>query len=102
MNSNKLTVLIVEDEPDVMLVASELFKSQGYIVVVASDGVEAINLISENEIKIDVLFSDVVMPNGISGLALGRAVRKLLPNIKVILTSGYPPPIFDRRAWGSA
>lgn len=97
MKGNLQTVLIVEDEADVMLAATELFKSLGYRVIVASNGIEAINLISEDGVKIDVLFSDVVMPNGVSGIALGHAVSKSYPNVKVILTSGYTPPFLKEK-----
>lgn len=92
MSVTNNTVLIVEDEPDVMLAAAELFKSLGYDVLTASNGVEAINLIEKDDTKIDVLFSDVVMPNGLSGIDLGRAVAKYLPDIKIVLCSGYPLP----------
>ena len=86
------TVLIVEDEPDLLSTASELFKLLGYEVLTATNGVEAINLIEKESVNVDILFSDVVMPNGVSGIALGRSVRKHLPNIKIILCSGYPLP----------
>ncbi len=92
MKLTKKKVLIVEDEPDVMLTATELFKGMGYDVLTASNGVDAINLISQPGVKIDVLFSDVVMPNGVSGIALGRTISKYLPDIKTILCSGYPLP----------
>ncbi len=91
MKLTKKKVLIVEDEPDVMLTATELFKGMGYDVLTASNGVDAINLISKPG-KIDVLFSDVVMPSGVSGIALGRTISKYLPDIKIILCSGYPLP----------
>ncbi len=92
MKQRKKKVLIVEDEPDVMFTATELFRAMGYDVLTASNGAEAINQISKPGHKIDVLFSDVVMPNGISGITLGRTISKYLPEIKIILCSGYPLP----------
>lgn len=92
MSNNNQTVLIVDDDPDVLYTAAELFKLMGYDVLTATNGVEAINLIENKNNTIDVLFSDVVMPNGVSGIALGRSVRKHLPDIKIVLCSGYPLP----------
>ncbi len=85
------TVLIVEDEADVMMAAAELFKSIGYEVLTASNGIEAIEIL-ENNPDIDVLFSDVVMPNGVSGIVLGRSAAKVRPDLKIVLVSGYPLP----------
>jgi CheY-like chemotaxis protein len=91
MSKSNDTVLIVEDEADVMMVATELFKSLGYEVLTASNGMEAINILESNA-SIDVLFSDVVMPNGVSGIVLGRSAAKVRPDLKIVLVSGYPLP----------
>ena len=96
MNITSKKVLIVEDEPDVMFTATELFKALGYEVITATNAIEAINLIEQKAGIVDVLFSDVVMPNGLSGIALGRTVRKHLPKVKIILCSGYPLPALKK------
>jgi PAS domain S-box-containing protein len=85
------TVLIVEDEPDVMEVAAELFRSIGYEVLTAGNGNDAIDILKRRR-DIDYLFTDVMMPNGMSGIELARFTRKLCPGVKVILASGYPLP----------
>lgn len=84
------TVLLVEDEPDVLGVASELLVSIGYDVVPASSASEAVEILRERR-DIDVVFSDISMSHGISGLELARLVRLDYPNIRVVLTSGYTP-----------
>ncbi len=83
------TVLIVEDEPAVLEVATEIFESLGYDVLTATDAIRAIEVL-EQDVAIDVLFSDVIMPNGMNGVELSRKARELRPGIKVLLASGYP------------
>lgn len=83
------TVLIVEDEPAVLEVATEIFDSLGYDVLTACDATEAIAVL-EQDAPIHVLFSDVIMPNGMNGVELSRRARQLRPGIKVLLASGYP------------
>jgi PAS domain S-box-containing protein len=85
------TVLIVEDEPDVLDAAGQLFRSIGYEVATATNGVDAMAIL-ERRSDIDILFTDVVMPKGMSGIQLARLARKLRPDLKVILASGYPLP----------
>ncbi|EIM26112.1 hybrid sensor histidine kinase/response regulator [Microvirga lotononidis] len=83
------TVLIVEDEPAVREVASDIFDSLGYDVVTASDANEALGILEANS-SIDVLFSDVIMPNGMNGVELSRKAREMRPDLKILLASGYP------------
>jgi CheY-like chemotaxis protein len=82
-------VLIVEDEFDVREMAQQLFESLGYDVLLASTGAEALEIL-EHEDKIDVLFSDVVMPGGMSGVELARRVHAMRPEVRLVLASGYP------------
>ncbi|CAN7746568.1 PAS domain S-box protein [Caballeronia sp. LjRoot34] len=90
------TVLIVEDEPDVLDAAGQLFRSIGYEVATAANGVEAMAIL-ERRSDIDLLFTDVVMPKGISGIQLARLARELRPGLKVIVASGYPIPALRER-----
>ncbi|HZH12119.1 MAG TPA: PAS domain S-box protein [Microvirga sp.] len=83
------TVLIVEDEPAVLDVATEIFVSLGYDVLTAQDAPHAIEILA-GDAPIDVLFSDVIMPNGMNGVELSRKAREMRPGIKVLLASGYP------------
>jgi PAS domain S-box-containing protein len=83
------TVLIVEDEPAVLEVASDIFDSLGYDVVTATDANEAIKVLDGNP-AIDILFSDVIMPNGMNGVELSRKAREMRSDLKILLASGYP------------
>lgn len=79
--------LVVDDQPDVLDMAAELFRNLGYEVFSANTGEEALE-IAKREAGIEVLFSDVVMP-GINGIELAKVMRTLIPRIKIILASGY-------------
>jgi len=94
------TVLIVEDEPDLLDVASSLFLSMGYDVMTAASGNDALTLLASRDV--DILFTDVVMPNGMNGVELAAFTRQNYPNIKVMLASGYPQPALklDRGSLG--
>ncbi|WP_035373455.1 hybrid sensor histidine kinase/response regulator [Pseudoduganella violaceinigra] len=85
-------VLIVDDDPLVMESARELFQSMGYATVHANDAASALRALQRDG-DVDVLFSDVMMPNGMTGLELAREVRQRYPGIKIILASGLPQPV---------
>ncbi|MFK3736625.1 hybrid sensor histidine kinase/response regulator [Massilia sp. TN1-12] len=88
-------VLIVEDEPDLMDVAASLFASMGYDVLTAASGQEAIDLMERR--NVDILFTDVVMPNGMNGIELASYTREHYPSTKIMLASGYPLPALKQR-----
>ncbi|MFM0341875.1 hybrid sensor histidine kinase/response regulator [Paraburkholderia fungorum] len=83
------TVLLVEDDPDLLSGATELFRSIGYEVVAATDAAQAAGIL-ESRTDIDILFSDIVMPHGVSGVELARRVRARYPGVRIVLTSAYP------------
>jgi signal transduction histidine kinase len=80
-------ILIVDDNEDLLEVTSSMLTNLGYRVTCARNGTEAVQLL-ENEQKFKLLFSDVVMPNGMNGIELARTARQLNKGIKVLLTSG--------------
>ncbi|GEB88697.1 hypothetical protein ZMO02_03340 [Zymomonas mobilis subsp. pomaceae] len=80
-------ILLVEDEETVRNVAGFGLKRQGYDVLTAENGEEALSLLKDNS-KIDLLISDVVMP-GMDGPTLGSEARKLRPDLPVLFISGY-------------
>jgi PAS domain S-box-containing protein len=84
------TVLVVEDDPEVLQVAVETLRALGYNVVTAADGPSALAKLRRDDRDIDVLFTDVVMPKGMSGIELARQARELRPELHVLLASGYP------------
>ncbi|MFT8736748.1 MAG: response regulator [Zymomonas mobilis] len=80
-------ILLVEDEETVRNVASFGLVRQGYEVLTAENGEEALSILKKNS-EIDLLISDVVMP-GMDGPSLGSEARKLKPNLPVLFISGY-------------
>jgi two-component system NtrC family sensor kinase len=81
------TLLLVEDHPDVAVVAADYAQQCGFEVVHASSAEAALELLSTRR-DIRWVFSDIVMP-GMSGLELGRLIRERYPETPVLLTSGY-------------
>jgi PAS domain S-box-containing protein len=88
-------ILVVEDNEDILEVTSAMLTTFGYWVVCARNGAEAIQMLESGQ-EIDLLFSDVVMPNGMSGVELAREARRLSKGIKVLLTSGYAGDVLER------
>jgi len=82
------TVLVVEDSAEVAEVATAYFQQLGYVVRQVARANEALELIG-NDPKIDLVFSDLVMPGGMSGLELGQAIRRRFPAMPVLLATGY-------------
>ncbi len=86
--SSSGTVLVVDDDEAVLETAKETVADLGYRVMSAHNGREALQILKGFE-KIDLLFSDIVMPGGINGIQLAEQARRLQPTLKVLLTSGY-------------
>jgi CheY-like chemotaxis protein len=81
-------VLVTEDDPDVLTIAAEALRLLGYEVYTATNATEALAILQQGT-PIDILFTDIVMPNGMNGIALAREARRLRPDIRVLLASGY-------------
>ncbi len=90
------TILVVEDEPDLRVIAANMLSSAGYRVLQASSGVDALRIWFAEDGKIDLLFSDVVMPEGMSGRKLAEKLRARKPALKVVLTSGHNSELKDQ------
>jgi PAS domain S-box-containing protein len=82
------TILIVEDDVHVLEAAVNALSALGYETLIARTGEEALALLGGPE-PIDLLFSDIVMPGGISGTELARRALHLRPGLPVLLTTGY-------------
>jgi signal transduction histidine kinase/CheY-like chemotaxis protein len=87
-------VLAVEDEPDVLSVVAENLVDLGYEVLTARDAAEALELIRMVP-RLDLLFSDIVMPGGMNGVQLANEATRLRPGIRILLTSGYSNLSFE-------
>ena len=82
------TILVVEDEPSVRRLAKFVLGRQGYTVLEAANGEEALLMTQEYSDEIHLLLTDTVMPK-MSGQALVEQFKVLRPNTKILLTSGY-------------
>ena len=80
------TVLVVEDEPLVRLVAVELIEDAGWRAIEAADAADALTALSAHP-HVRVLFTDINMP-GMDGLELARCVHGMYPDIELVVTSG--------------
>jgi signal transduction histidine kinase len=82
------TILIVEDDADVLAVTAESLRDLGYRVVTAVDAAGALEILRSRQ-PVDLLFSDVIIPGGTDGVRLAAEARRVRPELKVLLTSGY-------------
>ncbi|HEX3775838.1 MAG TPA: ATP-binding protein [Polyangiaceae bacterium] len=82
------TVLVAEDDPSVRMLVKNVLERNGYRVLVAENGLEALALARAEPGPIDLLLSDVIMP-GMNGRALRDAIRATFPNLRVLFMSGY-------------
>jgi PAS domain S-box-containing protein len=85
--ANGQTILLVEDSDDVRALASEQLANLGYHVVAAASGEDA--LVKLSDMEVDLLFTDIVMPGGMSGLELVEKFSALRPDTPVLMTTGY-------------
>jgi two-component system cell cycle sensor histidine kinase/response regulator CckA len=83
------TIFVVEDEAQLREMASTILKRLGHQVVVAQDGPEALSLWPHHRGKIDLLFTDMVMPGGMTGRELADRLQGEEPRLRVIYSTGY-------------
>ncbi len=88
-------ILLVEDEEAVRRGGKRMLETRGYTVYEAGSGVEALDIMDELEGKVDIVVSDVVMPE-MDGPSLLRELRKKYPDLKFIFVSGYAEDAFAR------
>ncbi|MCC4616525.1 PAS domain-containing protein [Xanthomonas campestris pv. asclepiadis] len=95
------TILIVEDKPDVAVIAQMFLEDAGYRILTASSGREAIEVLEQHP-EVDAVFTDLIMPGGMNGVVLAREARRMLPRIKILLTTGYADASIQRTDVGGA
>ena len=83
------TILVVEDEPVLRDLAQVILQDCGYNVVQAASGVEALTIWQQQQGHIDLLLTDMIMPDGLTGTDLAESLTGHKPELKVIFTSGY-------------
>jgi signal transduction histidine kinase/FixJ family two-component response regulator len=81
-------ILVVEDDATVLALTVDMLAGLGYSVTTATNAAEALDILHSGA-EIDLLFTDVVMPGGVSGVSLARTARELRPDLRVLLTSGF-------------
>ena len=90
------TVLLVEDDPGVRMLACEMVEELGYRVVSAPDGPSALALAAAHP-EIELLFTDVMLPNGMNGRQVAEDLRRGRPGLPVVFASGYPRDVIEER-----
>jgi two-component system, NtrC family, sensor kinase len=83
------TILVVEDEPGVREFICTILKSRSYRVLEAVDGVDALKVWARHRDEVTLLFTDLVMPNGLSGRGLADKLQSERPDLKIVYASGY-------------
>ncbi|MDN4633999.1 PAS domain S-box protein [Sphingomonas sp. PsM26] len=92
-------ILVVEDNAEVGRFATDALAELGYKTLLANDGASALAELASDASRFEIVFSDVVMP-GMSGIELGEEIRRLDPNLPVILTSGYSTVLAENGTHG--
>ena len=82
------TILVLEDDDDVRAYSVEILRELGYRVIEAHDGPSALRLL-ERQTRVDLLFTDVVLPGGMTGAQVAAQARGARPELKVLFTTGY-------------
>ena len=95
------TILLVEDEEGVRSVLSELLAGLGYTVLEAGNGVEAVRIATSHVGAIDLVVTDMVMPE-MSGQELGRSLARLRPDLRILYMSAYASKIYSPSALADA
>ncbi len=83
------TILVVDDDEDVLDLAVHHLAARGYDVLSAPNGEEALRVLEGAGRRIDLLFTDLAMPGGINGLVLAKRARAMFPGMRVLLATGY-------------
>jgi CheY-like chemotaxis protein len=87
-------ILVVEDEPALRELFISILRGFGYRTVEAAHGREALEVWQRSERKPDMLLTDMMMPEGVTGWELAEKLRGDVPKLKVVYTSGYSPELF--------
>jgi len=85
---NGVTVLLVEDDENVREATKLILEASGCAVIEAADGLDAVRLFADKAPQIDIVLSDVVMPQ-MGGAQLGKKLREMKPNVRIIFCTGY-------------
>jgi CheY-like chemotaxis protein len=92
----QMTILILEDEPAIMTLIRMVLTPLGHTILEAETEEEAFRRFEESDGWIDVLIADVTLPVS-SGIRVALELRSLLPYLRIVLTSGYPPDMWNEQ-----
>lgn len=87
MSSAQRTILVVDDDEDVLALARAYLEDQGYTVLHAPNGAEGLRILKSE--RVDLLFTDIVMPGDLDGFALAEQAKQVRPELRVLYTSGF-------------
>jgi|GEM_PF-1276017 len=91
----KYTILLVEDDKNLRFLLRHLLEKHDFRVVEAESGEEALKIWNIYKDEIDLLFTDIIMPDGMDGHELAQKLKKMRPNLKVLYSSGYSPAVLN-------
>jgi two-component system cell cycle sensor histidine kinase/response regulator CckA len=83
------TIMVVEDEPDLRELVVQVLEGRGYTVLASGSGKEALEQWAQRKQDIDLLLTDMVMPDGMTGCQLAERLRADAPNLRVLYSSGH-------------
>jgi CheY-like chemotaxis protein len=81
-------VLVIDDEPTIRMLIAEVLEELGYSIMEAWDGASGMRVL-QSDLRIDLLITDVGLPNGMNGRQVADAARQKRPNLKVLFITGY-------------
>lgn len=87
-------VLIVEDDPSILMVLAAYLSGEGYRVLQAENGEQAFEILASKP-NLDIMITDFRLPGGVSGVQIAEPALMLRPELKVIFISGYPQEILE-------
>lgn len=90
------TILLVEDDPAVRKLTQLVLEQHGYNILGASNGIEALEIWKRHNAAINLLLTDLVLPEGMNGHQIAEQLQEKKPDLKVIFTSGYSPDLAGR------
>jgi two-component system, cell cycle sensor histidine kinase and response regulator CckA len=93
---NRPVIFVVEDEPTLRALVRKVLERGGYAVIEASSGLAALELWLQKKPRVDLLLTDMVMPDGISGRQLAERLTAENPQLKIIYTSGYSSDLIGK------
>jgi DNA-binding NtrC family response regulator len=85
---NPRTVLVVDDQHDILILLKLILETHGYRALLAPGAMDALQLLGQDDLKVDLLLTDVVMP-GMDGMDLARVCRELRPGLPILFMSGF-------------